>query len=1612
MIITGNSNVDCFNRLGLQTDVEGEEVSAYWVGALQIEHFYQSIPIGEKVRSIFAAEKGWKFLSIGPHDIFQLWRAASLGRLTAVFQLMMQRYEATFRELNGAGKFGWLVFPQPLHEVNFHNVTEKNKLDITRVFNRQIAKLCADSGILVINPLKAILGKDGLPSCEYLQEDGLHMNDRGAGLYIEEIAKLTGTSIGFQPIKTFFEPRSETESFCSLLLNNVHMEAERGLELEGLSLALAGFLSERLRQRGLDIDVDGETELVDSGLLDSLDIVEAYTFAANAMRMDIPFDVSLRDLNTVHKISEYLAEKKGGSLAGKDSQPVQSDFLLSLRGDFNDPAQRAAMLEAEILISRLDDPSFASFQENLVMACVGGNCDYGIALFWVALNQARRGDYRGALVSLDYASSPQPRFPFSDPRVQFYRSKWEAEKAPRIWDNQVDESFISVNVSGLANADVCGGRMNQSGAILFLPFMSPRPVSFAAPEDPHEAMLPKISIVTPSFNQGIYLEECIESVLNQGYPNLEYIIMDGGSTDQSVTIIKKYEKHLSYWSSGPDDGCYSAVNAGFQRSSGDIMGWINSDDKLLPGSLYSIAYIFSRQPYVEWISSRSTVLDESGDIKHIGDVPAWSHKRYLSGDYKWIQQESTFWKRSLWKKAGCIDTNFSLAGDLELWLRFFRHAPLTGVDCLLGAFRSHPSQCSQIFRSEYLAEADAAILRDQELHRGSREKMLLPGTDPVVIKREAFDYWRRRIDPSFRGVLEELRRSLQEIKLVYDSKQVITRKSVEYFIATASQMGETELVNAVAIASFLKGRVKEAETIFHSLLESSPNHPRMLNNLAVLYYESCEYRKSRQLVEQILSVQTDDIELINNANALLLRLDKISGCNAQQRETLGGPAREMKSEGKSNFRYQTSGRSRISVITPSFNQAGYIEQNIRSVLDQQYPDFEHIVIDGGSTDGTVEVLKRFPHLKWISEKDNGQSDALNKGFAMASGDIICWLNSDDWLAPEAFHRVAHELASGQKSVVMGKCILADPSGKPFKEQANPERSFYHLMKYWIPYSIPTQPAIFFVRSLLESVKRCDGTYVDPSLHFAMDHDLWARMMKSARFHSIDQALSYYRHHDQSKTVAKGDVFVNDWSVVFKRYALKDTRAIGVFGDSLGAGELNGFVSNLRAALPYSLVDLGTGWVQEALSEEGSPEWIVWPGEPPGAVAPEAYAEAVKLLAQIESIGCVKITPWRHDEKHGSANHSRPKSPSFLFRRFALEEPAAEGQLGRQGGEIAEALAQRGWKAIELSYPGQVALSGHSECNPLISVVITCYNYGRYLRECVESILSQSLQSCEIIIVNDGSTDDSQSIAESLIGESPSKAIRIIRQPNSGKPAVARNNGISQAIGKYILCLDADDKLSPDFLLQCARTLEFTPGVSIAYPDQQNFGEATTFEPHPEYDFTTLAKFNYICSSAAMFPKRVWEIVGGFSTDVGYEDWDFWISCGERGFYGKRTPGAVLWYRKHSQGQYSKDRAADRKIKAQIVLNHAALYRPAQIRWAVGVLREDPSAVAIDGGLGVIPAIEEPKPVPATHPAVMEPAGGNGAAPSSTPRPRKSRAISFSSCTAGAKKAAAPSCRGR
>ena len=166
---------------------------------------------------------------------------------------------------------------------------------------------------------------------------------------------------------------------------------------------------------------------------------------------------------------------------------------------------------------------------------------------------------------------------------------------------------------------------------------------------------PCISTVTPSFNQGRFLEECMDSVLSQNYPNLEYIIMDGGSTDNSVEIIKKYEKYLTFWQSKPDGGQYAAINGGFRRTTGEIMTWLNSDDKFHPDAFLTVAAIFMLRNDVDWITGRSNTLNELGEQSWICEyIIPWSRLKYLKKEFKepWIQQEGTFWRRRLWKRSG------------------------------------------------------------------------------------------------------------------------------------------------------------------------------------------------------------------------------------------------------------------------------------------------------------------------------------------------------------------------------------------------------------------------------------------------------------------------------------------------------------------------------------------------------------------------------------------------------------------------------------------------------------------------------------------------------------------------------------------------------------------------------------------------------------------------------------------------------------------------------------------------------------------------------------------------------------------------------------------------
>ncbi|MFG0261467.1 MAG: glycosyltransferase family 2 protein [Novipirellula sp. JB048] len=225
---------------------------------------------------------------------------------------------------------------------------------------------------------------------------------------------------------------------------------------------------------------------------------------------------------------------------------------------------------------------------------------------------------------------------------------------------------------------------------------------------------PRISIVTPSYNQAKFLDETIRSVVDQNYPDLEYVVIDGGSTDGSVEIIRKHESQLSYWESEPDEGHAHAINKGFARTSGEIMAWINSDDKYTPWSFQVVAEIFSKFPHIDWIVGFNSYWNCQGAMTY-----AWRHPRniydYLIGNYRWVQQESVFWRRSLWEKTGSqLNQDYRLAVDGELWTRFFLHAELYSLDCILSGYRIHSENRAIHHHDECSREMETAIARMRE----------------------------------------------------------------------------------------------------------------------------------------------------------------------------------------------------------------------------------------------------------------------------------------------------------------------------------------------------------------------------------------------------------------------------------------------------------------------------------------------------------------------------------------------------------------------------------------------------------------------------------------------------------------------------------------------------------------------------------------------------------------------------------------------------------------------------------------------------------------------------------------------------------------------------------
>jgi glycosyltransferase involved in cell wall biosynthesis len=219
----------------------------------------------------------------------------------------------------------------------------------------------------------------------------------------------------------------------------------------------------------------------------------------------------------------------------------------------------------------------------------------------------------------------------------------------------------------------------------------------------------------------------------------------------------------------------------------------------------------------------------------------------------------------------------------------------------------------------------------------------------------------------------------------------------------------------------------------------------------------------------------------------------------------------------------------VSIVTPSYNQAPFLEQTIQSVLEQDYPRIEYIVVDGGSTDNSVEVIQKYADrlAYWISEKDSGQAEAINKGFARANGEIVAWLNSDDYYLMHTISIVVQCFEQNPDVVMIyGDMFAVDGNDQTMNVLRYKQLSLEDLLCF----QIIGQPSVFFRRSALEKVGR-----LDPTFHFMLDHHLWIRLAKLGKILHIPQVWSAARYHPQAKNRARAAEFgreafrVLDWA---------------------------------------------------------------------------------------------------------------------------------------------------------------------------------------------------------------------------------------------------------------------------------------------------------------------------------------------------------------------------------------------------------------------------------------------------------------------------------------------------
>lgn len=671
--------------------------------------------------------------------------------------------------------------------------------------------------------------------------------------------------------------------------------------------------------------------------------------------------------------------------------------------------------------------------------------------------------------------------------------------------------------------------------------------------------LPVVSLVMPAYNAEKYILESISSVKAQTEENWELIIVDDFSTDNTFKLVQQVaesDKRIHIYRMQGNKGPSFTRNFGIEKARGEFIAFLDADDLLSPTALCDRIAALQKHRLAGASYCDALLIDDLGvEIDYIILPPITNFVDLAENRFP---TSLILLRASLLELEGAFDTSLRFGEDWDLWLRLTR----------TGRYFVKASDCKVYYR-QYQGSLSRNVLEDF--------------TQRMEVLDRAWG-----VDANCKHPIPEFKNGLGDaIKLALKIKRTFPTAMAE--LAAGKEVAAKQLMANIPIRILplfdplelaarcnfqikrnlcvasvdgkkLKPQFKQFFSNYYGNIE-----PLFIEDfIAHLFPSGIAYtmQRGKRIVKLLLNGVRTGVLSPKSLLSLILGeklVSLIPGRTFKRHSVTSNRAYLRKIKKQANH-LKRLWQPLVSIVTPSYNHAEFIKETLDSVSSQDYPKIEHLIIDAGSEDGTLDILKAHEKdIKYISEPDDGQSSAINKGFKMATGEIVAWLNSDDvYYSTDAISAVVRFFSENPEvEVVYGRGDFVDKAGK-FLREAYVHKDDRNL-KFAFAWAVGIlQPAVFFRRSVFDKVG-----YLDESNHTSMDYEFWLRLTHAGiKMRFLDKKIAKAKYHEDMKSSkTRGKQLSETLDIVRKYYGFVHPRWINVYARYLATSDVQIISSN-------------------------------------------------------------------------------------------------------------------------------------------------------------------------------------------------------------------------------------------------------------------------------------------------------------------------------------------------------------------------------------------------------------------------------------------------------------------